>query len=129
MKRMAIAMLTLASCAATEPAPEAEVEFKPEYLGIETQMMDDELVNIRIAMKGARGPEDIDAYTACAAAQYAAIKGYGYARHLRTNLSERGSVYRADAIYTISAETPRGIRIIDADKAIADCKAQSIPTV
>ncbi len=125
----ALAIIALSGCGALEQ-PRAEGEEIPrEYLGIETRMMDDELVNIRVAMKHARGPEDIDAYTGCAAAQYAAVKGYGFARHVRTILSERGGVYRADAVYTVSAETPRGITIIEAEKALADCAAQSIPAV
>lgn len=125
----ALALFALAGCEAHQPSQTGAEEAPREYLGIETRMMDDELVNIRIAMKGARGAEDIDAYTDCAVAQYAQVKGYGFARKLRTKLSERGGVFNADAIYTLSAEMPRGIRIIEADKAIADCKAQSIPTV
>ena len=54
------------------------------YLGVETALLDGDLVNFRVTMTGARGIEDVERYAACAAAQYALIRGYGFARHVRT---------------------------------------------
>ncbi len=92
-------------------------------------LLDGDLVDFRVAMKGARNDEDVDAYARCAAAQYALIRGYGFARHVRTNVAKEGGIWRGDAVYTISAALPRGLRTIDAEVTVRDCGAQGIPTV
>ncbi len=99
------------------------------YRGVETRLMDSELVNFRVTMQGARGSGDVIAYSRCAAAQYALIRGYGFARHVRTNVAEQGGVWLADAVYTVSPALPRGFRTIDAEVTVADCTEQGIPTV
>lgn len=126
--------LTFAACAALQACvgqgqKAAEADFKPTYMGIETILMDGDLVDFRVQMKGARNRDDVSAYARCAAAQYALIRGYGFARHLRTNIAESGGTWRADAIYTISAALPLGLRNIDAEVTVRDCGDQGIPTV
>ena len=54
--------------------------FAPQYNGIETILLDGDLVNFRVAMTGARNNADVEAYARCAAAQYALIRGAGFAR-------------------------------------------------
>ena len=111
-------------------APDAtKADFKPTYLGLETILMDGDLVDFRVAMKGARNRDDVSNHARCAAAQYALIRGYGFARHLRTNIAESGGTWRGDAIYTISAALALGLRTIDAEVTVRDCGAQGIPTV
>ncbi|MFC2967229.1 hypothetical protein [Acidimangrovimonas pyrenivorans] len=103
--------------------------FKPDYLGIDTVLLDGSLVNIRVAMKGARGDKDVIAYARCGAAQYALIRGFGFARNVRTTVAERGGIWRGDAVYTISPALPKGVDTIDAEVTVSDCGAQGIPTV
>lgn len=103
--------------------------FAPQYMGVETRLMDGDLVGFRVAMRGARGNDDVATYARCAAAQYALIRGYGFARHVRTNVAEEGGIWRADAVYTISPALPRGLRTIDSEVTVADCQEQNIPTV
>lgn len=121
------AVCGLIACA--DGAERPERPFTPEYLGVETRMMDNELVNFRVAMRGARDAQDVIDYARCAAAQYAMIRGYGFARHLRTNVTREGGILRADAVYTISPALPRGLRTIDSEVVVADCHEQNIPTV
>jgi hypothetical protein len=129
------ASAVLAACAgqteaeAAEAAAAAEAAFEPVYLGIETNLMDGDLVDFKVAMTGARNTDDVSAYARCAAAQYALIRGYGFARHVRTNIDEKGGIWRADAVYTVSAALPRGLRTIDAEVTVRDCGMQGIPTV
>ena len=123
-----LAALALTACA-PHGGGEDVTRFSPDYQGIETQLLDGDLVNFHVRMTGARTAEDIDAYAACAAAQYALIRGYGFARHVRTNLRAEGGVLHADAIYTISAALPRGIKTIDAEVVAANCAEQGIPMV
>ena len=104
-------------------------QFAPVYLGIETILLDGDLVNFRVAMTGAGGTEDVDAYARCAAAQYSLIRGFGFARHVRTNVAQTGGTWRGDAVYTVSAALPKGLRTIDAEVTVRDCGAQGIPTV
>lgn len=122
-----ISPLMLAAC---EAQPAAEVpQFSPDYRGVETSLLDGDLVQFDVTMTGARDGTDLDAYAECAAAQYAVIRGYGFARHLRTNVDEKGGVWTADAVYTISPSLPRGLRTIDAEVVVANCSENGIPTV
>ncbi len=125
------AFAALSACAdgAGQGAEPVKVDFKPTYLGTQTILMDGDLVDFRVQMKGARNRDDVSDYARCAAAQYALIRGYGFARHLRTNIAESGGTWRADAVYTISASLPLGLRNIDAEVTVRDCASQGIPTV
>lgn len=123
---MALA-LTLAACAAGD-APQGAPP-RADYRGIETALLDEDLVNFRVAMTGARGRADVDAYARCAAAQYALIRGFGFARHVRTRIGQSGGVWYGDAVYVISPALPRGLRTLDAEVVVRDCGAQGIPTV
>ena len=107
----------------------SQASFSPSYKGIETILLDGDLVNFRVEMTGARGNQDVADYAACAAAQYALIRGFGFARHVRTNVDNQGGNWRGDAVYTISAALPEGLRTIDAEVTVRDCGARGIPTV
>ena len=125
---LALAIANLTGCAPSATTT-ADLPFVPEYLGIETILLDDDLVNFRVAMTGARDNEDVAAYARCAAAQYALIRGYGFARHVRTNVAIEGGIWRGDAVYTISPALPAGLRTIDAEVTVQNCAAEGIPAV
>lgn len=110
----------------TEPK---KVAFKPDYQGVNTRLLDGDLVNFQVKMTGARDNSDVDAYAECAAAQYALIRGYGFARHLRTSVVEEAGLWLADAVYTISPALPRGSKTIDAEVTVSACAENKIPTV
>ena len=80
-------------------------------------------------MTGARDERDVAGYAECAAAQYALIRGFGFARHLRTTIDFQGGVWRGDAVYTISSALPRGLKTIDAEVIVSSCEDNGIPTV
>jgi len=122
-----LATAGLAGCAQDTAA--AQGDFTPVYGGIETILLDGDLVNFRVAMTGARDGEDVAAFARCAAAQYALIRGFGFARHVRTNVAQEAGKWRGDAVYTISAALPRGLKTIDAEVTVRDCGAQGIPTI
>lgn len=124
---LGVASAILIGC--VDQAEVAQGDFSPAYQGIETLLLDGDLVNFRVAMSGARGPADVEAYARCAAAQYALIRGHGFARHVRTNVDVKGGTWRGDAVYTISAALPMGLKTIDAEVTVRDCGAQGIPTV
>ncbi len=84
---------------------------------------------MHVSMTGARDNEDIAAYARCAIAQYTLKRGYGFARHIRTNVTIKAGLWAADAVYTISKTLPQGLRIIDADITVQNCVTLGIPTV
>ncbi|SEQ39822.1 hypothetical protein [Thalassovita taeanensis] len=130
MQRAALISLTafgpLAGC--VEAQPDA-APFMPRYEGIETQLLDGDLVSFQVAMTGARTGEDVADYAQCAAAQYTLIRGYGFARHVRTNVEQQSGLWRGDAVYVISSSLPRGMKTIDAEVVVAHCAENGIPTV
>ncbi len=126
---------TFGACAAPadddEAAPRLPVA-RPEgavYRGIDTRLLDNDLVSFVVEMNGARDARDVEDYAECAAAQYALIRGYGFARHLRTKVEEEGGLWRADAVYTISPALPRGLKTIDAEVVAQACAESGIPMV
>ena len=125
---LTVACAAISACEDKAEAP-TQAAFKPDYLGIETILLDGDLVDFRVAMRGARYKDDVSAYARCAAAQYALIRGFGFARHVRTNIAESGGTWRGDAVYTISAALPNGLRTIDAEVTVRDCGALGIPTI
>ena len=123
---LALAPLAVAAC---EPSVPVASDFIPEYKGVETKLLDGDLVQFNVAMTKALTGQDVADYAECAAAQYTLIRGYGFARHVRTNVSQEGSIWRGDAVYTISPSLPRGIKTIDAEVVVANCVEKGIPTV
>lgn len=132
MPIVTLALSGLAAGCGTAAPVSAVPQGAPEnavYRGVQTRLLDGELVNFIVGMQGARDAQDVIAYARCAAAQYALIRGYGFARHVRTSVSEQGGLWQADAVYTVSPSLPRGLRTIDAEVTVADCTEQGIPTV
>lgn len=128
MMRVAlISPLMLAACNSQDPS--SAPPFAPEYLGAETSVLDGDLVQVDAAMRGARTASDVLNYAECAVSQYTLDQDYGFARHLRTKVKERGGVLRADAVYTISPSLPRGLATIDAEIVVDNCAENGIPTV
>lgn len=123
----------LAACTAQEVSrdaqPRALAPQGAQYEGIETRLLDNDLVAFHVKMRGARDGQDVADYAECAAAQYTLIRGFGFARHLRTKTAEVSGVWQADAIYTISPAIPAGLRTIDAEVTVENCANNGIPTV
>jgi hypothetical protein len=122
-----ISPLLLAACAM---APGSEgARATPIYDGVQTSLLEGDLVQFHVSMRDVQDDAELDKYAACAAAQYALIRDYGFARHVRTTMKQAGGSKTADAVYLISPALPRGLRTIDAEVVVADCVANGIPTV
>jgi hypothetical protein len=100
----------------------------PVYQGIETRLLDGDLVSFAVTMQGGDAAA-VETYARCAAAEYTLIRGYGFARHVRTVVDDGSGIWRADAVYTISPGLPAGLRTIDAEVVAAQCRQAGIPTV
>ena len=123
---LALAPLGLAACAPEVPVAS---DFIPEYKGVAIAALGEDLFEIKVEMTNAQSTDDVSDYADCAAAQFAIKQGYGFARHVRTNVAQEGSIWRGDAVYTLSPTLPRGIKTIDAEVVAANCAEKGIPTV
>ena len=121
-----ITSLALASCTTQDITAEQLI---PDYRGVDTELLDGDLVRFRVSMTNALEPKNVAAYAQCAAAGYTLIRGYGFARHVRTNVDEQDGLWTGDAVYTISPSLPDGLTKIDAEVAAAACREQGIPLV
>lgn len=124
-----LALAGLAACGAADEAGAPDENFAPDYRGAEVRVLDAELIQVLVAMKGARGIADVEDHARCVAAGQAQARGQGFLRHLRTNVARRAGLWQGDAIYTMSAALPRGLRTIDAAVTVRDCRKQGIPTI
>lgn len=123
------ALMAAGAVSGCEAGRQGQGGFDPEYYRVETDLLDTDLVNLHVAMNGARGSDDVTRFAECAAAQYTLIRGYGFARHVRTNITDQAGIWRADAVYTISRDLPRGLETIDAEVVAAECAENGIPMV
>lgn len=124
--RPLLAAVVLGACGTGEDRQDAAV---PRYEGIETRLLDGDLVSFVVTMRGIDDAAPLEAYARCAAARYALIRGYGFARHVRTLVEDGAGIWRADAVYTISPALPQGLRTIDAEVTAASCALNGIPDV
>ncbi|MDQ2095371.1 hypothetical protein NOI20_14730 [Rhodobacteraceae bacterium 10Alg 79] len=105
--------------------PPADLEFR----GVETRLLGDDLVQFVVRTGPGAERAHVARYAECAAAQYALIRGYGFARHVRTSIAQDGNDWQGDAVYTISASLPDGLKTIDAEVVVNTCAEDGIPTV
>lgn len=131
------ALLALSACAPGEarvsdpisPTAPTSADRENAYLGVQTALLDSDLVNFKLAMRGSEREEDLLDYANCAAAQYSQIRDFGYARLVRISYASASGISSADAVYTISQDEPRGINLIDASLILQMCDFEGIPTV
>ena len=129
---MATLITTCAALAACTPAETPVVDqgvFSPEYGSVTTKLLEGDLVSFDVQMSGARDDNDVIAFNDCAAAQYALIRGAGFVRRVRNDVSRKRGVWHGTGIYTLSEAHPGGRFSIDAEVTASECRANNIPTV
>lgn len=127
---LSLSVVALSACTLQdEGVARDDLGAMPDYQGVRTELLDGDLVNFHVEMSGARSGTDVQAYAECVAAQYALIRGYGFARHVRTTIDTKGDTWTGDAVYTVSPALPQGLRTIDAEVVVASCNENRIPTV
>ena len=125
MRALAL-ILPLAACG---DAPLTAERLIPDYRGVETFLLADDLVNFQVSMTNALSGEDVSDYAECAAAGYTLIRGFGFAQHVRTSVTQEAGLWKGDAYYTVSPKLPPGVKQIDAEVVAAACAEKGIPTV
>lgn len=123
-----MAVLTLVACdpRAAKITPSAQ---PAQYKGVDTRLLDEDLVNLRVRMSNITSRDQLVEYADCAAAQYTLIRGYLFAQHVRTNFSRQDGDWLADSVYVIRPNLPDGPKKLDAEVVVAACMDNAIPTV
>ncbi len=102
---------------------------KIQYFGVQTKLLANDLVQFHVTLTGTERSDPVRDYAECAAAQYTLIRGFGFARHIRTNVGETAGRWCADAVYTVSDAIPQGLRTLDAEVVADNCVRNGIPMV
>lgn len=108
-----------------------------------TQVAPEDFIGARIVTlnKGGQGDlvevtanlrEGVDAdiafsYATCALAGWAKAEGAKYGRHIRTLQDTRNGKLLIGAAFTISDKKPMGLRVMETNQTLRDCKARGIP--
>lgn len=66
-------------------------------------------------------------YATCALAGWAKAEGAKYGRHIRTLQQERNGKLLIGAAFTISDDKPLGLRVMETNETLRECKARGIP--
>ena len=53
----------------------------------------------------------------------------GFAQHIKTDVAEDAGIWTGDATYLVSETLPAGIKKIDAEVVVANCREKGIPLV
>ncbi len=114
------------SGALAAPAPASSGR---EFMGVQALRQSGDILEFTVAMRGARSEQEVSDYARCIAAGLAQGRGFGFARHVVTNVAFEAGVWRANAVYSISRTLPAGRRTIDVEVQVRDCESQGIPTV
>lgn len=115
---MLVATAVLAGC--SPPGPEATQPDGPASVSF----LGEELLRIQFDMARHPDPAEARALTDCAAAEAMLLQDLGYARHVRTTMSEEAGISRLDAVYTVSPTEPAGDFVIVAETVAAECRDQ-----
>lgn len=69
------------------------------------------------------------AYATCALAGWAAQTGTPYARHVRTLQTRKGGKVQVASVFTLSKSptAPMGLRVMETDATLGECKSRGIP--
>ena len=140
-KRQTAQELALEQFAArTRPLmPELPSKFKAEpemFRGATVQNMSDPrkvkkdgsgLVTVRANLRRGVDGNIAFAYATCALAGWADASGTRYARHVLTQQSKRNGQVQIGAVFTLSDSQPMGLKVMNTDQTLQECKARGIP--
>ena len=115
---MLMTMTLIAGCAEADPAA------GPAPVPPTASFLTDDLLQVTLEFAPETEAEVVRGLADCAAVEAVLLRGAGFARHVRTTMTEEAGISRADAIYTVSATLPRGEFSIDAEAVATSCREQ-----
>ncbi|RJE85279.1 hypothetical protein [Paracoccus onubensis] len=87
----------------------------------------DDLVSVKANLRKGVDADIAFSYATCALAGWANDSGANYGRHIRTLQDTRNGKVLINAAFTISDEKPLGLRVMETQDALQECKARGIP--
>ena len=87
------------------------------YQLVDRIWIDDGLMNLLVQTSGPDAEANLDKYADCVAAKSALDRKFGFARHIRTNRTNSGGNWRADAVYSVSSALPVGRQTLEIGRA------------
>lgn len=88
---------------------------------------DSGLVTVRANLRRGVDANIAFAYATCALAGWADANGTGFARHVMTEQKRQRGEVQLGAVFTLSDSRPLGLRVMDTDQTLQECKARGIP--
>ncbi len=88
----------------------------------EASFLTDDLLQVTVPVTGDPSRQTLRMITDCAAAEAVLLRDAGFARHVRTAMVEEGGNRRADAVYSVSKEVPRGNFVLDVAVQAEACR-------
>lgn len=86
-----------------------------------------DLVAVQVRLQQGVDESTAFAYATCTLAAWSKTTNTPYARHIRTISAEDGGNVVTESIFTMSKTTPLGLRVMEREKTLQDCRAHGIP--
>lgn len=114
------------------PAWAAGTEVDPRiFLGARVASLDpkgsSDLVEVTADLREGVDADIAFSYATCALAGWARQNGESYGRHVRTLQDTRDGKLTIGAAFTLSDEKPMGLRVMETEDTLRECKARGIP--
>ena len=114
------------------PAWNAATKLKPEdFIGVRVEALPgkggSDLVEVTANLRKGVDADIAFSYATCALAGWAKSQGAPYGRHIRTLQDTRNGKLLIGAAFTISKDKPLGLRVMETNETLRECKARGIP--
>ena len=107
-------------------------EIDPEdFLGVRVSGLSEQgrgdLVEVVANLRQGVDADIAFSYATCALADWARTNGAPYARHIRTLQQRRDGKLLVGAAFTLSDRRPMGLRVMETNETLRECRARGIP--
>lgn len=86
-----------------------------------------DMVSVQAQLRQGVDESTAFAYATCTLAAWSKTTKTPYARHIRTVYAEDDGIVTAELIFTMSKTKPLGLRVMEQEKTLRDCRAHGIP--
>ncbi|MFD1794413.1 hypothetical protein FQV27_08010 [Paracoccus aurantiacus] len=107
--------------------PEAFLGATVTLLSIAGQKTPQDLVAVHVQLREGVDESAAFAYATCTLAAWARTTDTPYARHIRTIGTEAKGTKTVESIFTMSKKSPIGLRVMEREQTLRDCRAHGIP--
>ncbi len=86
-----------------------------------------EMASVQVRLRQGVDESTAFAYATCTLAAWSKTTNTPYARHIRTVYAKDNDTVLAESIFTMSKSTPLGLRVMEREKTLQECRAHGIP--